>query len=164
METIELTDAEIADEAHRLYDGLAAVVARTLKTSDNVGVRLQPYAKGALGRTHLSIGIEGLLTGPNATFLRELEALAPGADYDNPTGPDGRALGWRVHLPVPRQREVTRRGRRLIPIGRGGGYRQQQQQLSMATPVTGEWVALLWMLTGAVGGLLYYRMGAGILY
>lgn len=162
METIELTDVEIADEAHRLYDGLGAVVARTLKTSDNVGVRLQPYAKGALGRTHMSIGIEGLLTGPNAAFLRELEALAPGADYDNPTGPDGRALGWRVHLPVPRQREVPRRGRRV----RGGGYRVMQQQLSSApsAPVTAEWVALLWMLTTAAGGLLCYRMGAGILY
>lgn len=161
MQEIELTPQEIADHMHELYANLADIVRTYLANGDNPGVRVQPYARGVHGRTHFTVGIEGLLTGPTIEFIKALEAMAPGAFFKQETAPDGKPLGYKIHLPVIKTRQVRipaggrRQGRRLDYRAAGA--------FTQSSP-TGEWVALLWCVTSALGGLLYYRLRAGLLY
>jgi len=85
METVDLSPKESADQLQGLYEGLVDVVAATLKNGDNPGVRVRPYAHGVSGRTHWTIGIDGLLTGPNMDFVTALNALPFFAMKRDPT-------------------------------------------------------------------------------
>lgn len=161
-ETVELSQGEVADQLGRLHEGLEEIVDAHLKNGDNPGVRVAPYAKGTYGRTHWTIGIEGLLTGPTIEWCEALKELAPGAYFRNENGPDGRSLGFKVHLPIVKTKQV--------PIQGAGGRRRHfvarptMMRETVAQPPTTEWVALLLCATSAVGGLLYYRISAGMLY
>jgi len=165
METVDLSPKESADQLQGLYEGLVDVVAATLKNGDNPGVRVRPYAHGVSGRTHWTIGIDGLLTGPNMDFVTALNALHKDAFFRDEKGPNGQSLGFKVHLPIPKTRQV--------PIARGGGggggkrfakrrYDSRFHPHPTPPPPTIEWVGLLWCITSAVGGLLYYRVQAGL--
>jgi hypothetical protein len=154
-----LTPDEIADQLHDLYTGLGTLVDRYLKNGDNPNVRLQPYAKGYTGPTHFTIGIEGLITGPSAAFTLAVDELAPGAEYKNELLPDGRPGGWKVHLPFVKQRPVALKRRNQARVFGKGII-----ATTATTTTTPEWVALLWLLTLMVGGLLYYRVRTGSMY
>jgi hypothetical protein len=159
---VDLTTEEIAIQLHALYDGLADIVELYLKNGDNPGVRLKPFASGYTGPTHYTIAIEGLITGPNKPFMDAVEELAPGANYKNDTLPDGRPIGWKVHLPYVKKRPVKSRGGTKLYGGSGRQYaaaRQNQEE----TPSV-ERITLLWVLTTVVGALIYYRAQSGLLY
>src|SRR5208283_3056443 len=92
METITTEEDIPAEEIplimQQKYDALCDLVEAHLNNGQNPGVRVQAYAKGAMGRTHFSIGIEGLLI-MNGDFITALEELAPKALIDNETNFDG---------------------------------------------------------------------------
>jgi hypothetical protein len=162
---VELSGDEIDDLLQNMHDLFSEIVERTLRDGNNPSARAQPYPKCYKGLSTFTVGIEGLITGPNREFMQAVEELAPGSDFKNEALPDGKPGGWKVHLPFSRQRKVA------IPQAGQGMYRRRVQQIQGRKPPTlghgapsAERIMLLWVVTGLLAAALYFRVRTTLLY
>lgn len=150
-----LNSAEIAE----LYQDACDFVKKHLRTSNSPSMKLAPFDKRQLGKTHASFVIVGansidhdgsLYEELEETFGLDINGKRPRI-YDE-IQPDGSGVAYKLIVPIMFHKKS----------GNGNGGRKQYTTNKTGTRPTLEWPMFLILVETGLAGLMYYRYSVGI--
>jgi hypothetical protein len=146
------------DEILKLYKDAKSFVDAHFRTSNNPTAKLESYKTSCIGRTHMTLVVEGI-NDANISYdtMRKFIEMFPNdatyaseASISHETRADGRTIVMKLNIPILfGRREAERRKIRV----RGG-----------TEPTTFEWPLFLTVVDGIIGGILYYKYNSGTLF